>query len=64
MPYKEICQQIKNTLWSLLGEDNALIWLNTPSADLSGEKPSVLILTGHAKSVLALVKNAELGIPS
>lgn len=64
MTYKEVCQQIKDTLWPLLGEDNALVWLNTPSVDLSGEKPSVLILGGHAESVLALIKNAEMGIPS
>lgn len=54
----------KDTLWRLLGEDNALVWLNTPSVDLSGEKPNVLILTGHAESVLTLITLAELGVPS
>ena len=64
MTYKDICQQIKDILWKMLGEDNALVWLNVPHADLSGEKPSVLVLTGHAESVLTLLTLAELGVPS
>ena len=64
MTYKDTLLTIKDILWRLLGEDNALIWLNVPHADLSGEKPSVLILTGHAEAVLTLITLAELGVPS
>jgi hypothetical protein len=41
----------------------AQIWLETPSADLSGEKPIDLMNSGHSDAVLALLENTMMGNP-
>lgn len=56
--------KIWENLLSILSKKDAQIWINTPSADLSGEKPIDLMNSGHADSVLALLENTLMGNPS
>lgn len=45
-------------------KEAALAWLNTPSADLSGETPIGLITTGHTQAVWALLEQVATGAPT